>query len=102
MLHLERPLCPTHPAQHYIGYADDLAARIQKHTAGNGSRFMQVAKQRQIGFQVARVWRGDRTFERSLKRRKSANRLCPICAGAVQMGLQELSPAQIADALIPF
>lgn len=33
-------------------------------------------------FRVARTWRGDRNFERRLKNRKNAPRLCPICRGS--------------------
>ena len=35
LLHFERPIAPgRHTAQHYIGHAVDLAARIQTHVRG--------------------------------------------------------------------
>lgn len=40
---------------------------------------MRVLRAAGIGFVVARTWEGDRTFERKLKRRKDAPKLCPIC-----------------------
>lgn len=80
LLHLERPLSPDHTAQHYIGHAYNVSRRVRQHKRGKGARFMQVAKERGIGFKVARVWpEGDWTFERRLKNRKCAPRFCPIC-----------------------
>lgn len=90
LLHFERPIAPgAHTAQHYIGHADDLARRIQTHERGrryNGlgqptgcARIVEVAHERGIRFQVARVWRGGYELERRLKRRKDANDLCPVC-----------------------
>jgi hypothetical protein len=41
---------------------------------------MEVAKERGIGFRVARVWhKRTRSFERKLKNRKNAAQLCPVC-----------------------
>lgn len=79
LLHFDKPISDCHTAQHYIGYTDCLPTRIAAHRHGTGSRFCQVAKERSIGFQVARLWEGDRTFERSLKEKKHAARLCPLC-----------------------
>lgn len=80
LLHFDRPISPgKHTAQHYIGFAADLAARLEEHAAGHGARLTQVAVKRGIGWQVARLWRGGRTLERRLKDRKSAPRLCPCC-----------------------
>ena len=86
LLHFERPISNRHTTQHYIGYADVLQRRIDAHRAGRGARLVEVAAERGIGFQVARVWRGDRGLERQLKRRKEGPRLCPICnAGAFRL-----------------
>jgi len=78
LLHFERPL---HHAQHYIGYAEDLEARLARHRSGNGARLVEVFTVAGIDFTVARTWEGDRDLERRLKRRKNARRLCPICRG---------------------
>lgn len=78
LLHFDRAIADH--AQHYIGYAEDVDARIAEHRAGNGARLMQVCAERGIGFVVAKIWPDeDRTFERWLKRQKHAWRYCPIC-----------------------
>jgi predicted GIY-YIG superfamily endonuclease len=78
LLHFDRPYCH---ARHYLGFACDLDQRIARHRAGDGARLVEVAAAAGIGFVVARTWPGDRTLERSLKRRKASPRLCPICRG---------------------
>lgn len=107
LLHFDRPIAPGHPTQHYIGYASDLAHRIQAHArgryngGGNGcARLCEVAKERGIGFTVARLWLGDRPLERRLKLRKNARRLCPICGQAVAVGYAEEVPAEGIDTLL--
>lgn len=113
LLHFEQPIAPgRHTAQHYIGHADDLAARIQTHERGrryNGlgnptgcARIVEVAKERGIAFRVARVWRGGYELERRLKARKEAPALCPICNPGVRRGLAELTADQISEQLTPF
>ncbi len=80
LLHFERPISPGHTTQHYLGFAEDLDARLERHRKGNGSRLCEVAAERGIGFELARTWGPEtRAFERQLKRRKEAPRLCPIC-----------------------
>ncbi|MFZ5915532.1 MAG: endonuclease [Chloroflexota bacterium] len=84
LLHFDRPIGdPANPrgqAQHYLGYADDLDARIERHRAGNGAAIVRAVNQAGIGWTVARVWPdGDRDLERRLKRRHDGPGLCPIC-----------------------
>jgi predicted GIY-YIG superfamily endonuclease len=76
LLHFAEKL---HHAQHYLGSADDLEARLACHRSGNGARLMEVINEHGIPWQLARTWPGDRTLERRLKRRKEGRRLCPIC-----------------------
>jgi predicted GIY-YIG superfamily endonuclease len=76
LLHFSRRI--SH-AGHYLGYADDLDSRLERHHAGNGARLVQVAAERGIGFILARTWKGDKALERRLKRQKASPRLCPIC-----------------------
>jgi predicted GIY-YIG superfamily endonuclease len=66
-------------ARHYLGYADDLDARIKQHRAGRGSRLLQVINQAGIGWDVVRTWEGDRSLERRLKGWHTGVALCPIC-----------------------
>lgn len=71
---------PYGHARHYLGWADDLAARIAQHADGHGSRLMSVVNAAGIAWDVARTWTGvDRYVERQLKNRGGAARLCPIC-----------------------
>lgn len=80
LLHFETPISPNHTTQHYLGSADDVIARIKKHRDNPDARLLQVAKERGIKFVVARVWTGvPRKFERTLKNRKNAPKMCPIC-----------------------
>jgi hypothetical protein len=73
--------------QHYIGYTDSalsLEARLEAHrtgTNGHGSLMRELSKAG-IGFTLARTWDGDQTFERSLKNKKNARKLCPLCQGS--------------------
>jgi predicted GIY-YIG superfamily endonuclease len=79
LLHFSRPICPTRPTRHYIGWTNDLDVRIREHRRGKGSRLCQVAQQRGITFKLAEVWHGDRQLERRLKNYKNSPKLCPIC-----------------------
>lgn len=67
-------------AGHYIGYADHLPARIAEQLAGKGANLVQVALRNGCILTLARTWAGQgRKFERSLKNRGGAARICPIC-----------------------
>jgi hypothetical protein len=79
LLHFERPISPTHTAQHYLGWTNDLARRLHDHREGRGARLTQVALERGISWRLAAIWPGDRGYERLLKSRKCAPRFCPIC-----------------------
>jgi predicted GIY-YIG superfamily endonuclease len=70
-----------HHARHYIGFTDDLEARLADHRSGQGARLMAVIKDAGLTFEIVRTWSGDRAFERKLKRRKNTPTLCPECAG---------------------
>ena len=77
LLHFDRSY---RHARHYLGYTEDLEARLAAHRAGRGSPLVAAAVRDGIGFQLAATWPGDRTEERRLHRyRNSPRRLCPIC-----------------------
>lgn len=81
LLHFDKPL--KH-AQHYIGWCKDDTAdrRFATHLKGRGSALVRAAIQQGIGVTLVRQWEGKpRTFERQLKNRKNARRLCPCCKG---------------------
>ena len=99
LLHFDRPIGDTsNPrgfAAHYTGWTLDLPARLQDHAAGRGARLMEVVGEAGIGWQLARVWPGTRTRERSLKGSGGAARRCPVC----QLTHLGLGPARPADLL---
>lgn len=77
LIHFETPY--KH-AQHYVGFAKDIAKRLAKHKSGSGARLIQVAQDNGIEWHLARIWKeATRTDERKLKNRGSAKRYCPIC-----------------------
>ncbi|MBC8264184.1 MAG: GIY-YIG nuclease family protein [Anaerolineales bacterium] len=83
LIHFERPIGnlsnPRGQAQHYIGYARDLGARVKAHRSGNGSKIMAAVTQAGVAWEIVRTWEGGRELERQLKRQKNAPRFCPIC-----------------------
>lgn len=91
LLHFNQPLSQgTDPrtgkpraARHYIGSADDLPKRLHEHAIGHGARIVAALLARGGSFSLARQWDADRKFERQLKRRHGAPRLCPICRQGV-------------------
>lgn len=115
LLHFDRPIAPgRHTTQHYIGHADDLARRIDSHRRGryqDGSgcaKLCAVAKERGIGFRVARLWRGGYELERRLKGLKAGRRLCPVCGRELDLRplplkyAEEVPAGEIEDLLLPF
>ena|SRR5579864_3377871 len=70
-------------AQHYLGSADDIPARLADHESGRGARIMAAAKAAGLTWVVARTWPGGRTAERHLKGRKIGSHelrgYCPEC-----------------------
>ncbi|HEY3228559.1 MAG TPA: hypothetical protein VGJ87_05015 [Roseiflexaceae bacterium] len=98
LIHLDRPLAEGHTARHYLGFSTYLPARMEAHRNGTGSRFMQVARERGISWSIARIWPGDRWFERKLKRRKMGPRMCPICRQAARR--RDQLPLDLEDDLL--
>ena len=98
LLHFDRPIGDlTNPrgyASHYTGWTLDLPARLVDHAAGRGARLMEVVGEQGIGWQLARIWTGTRTRERSLKQSGGAARRCPVCCLAA-LGLQPPRPVDV-------
>ncbi len=86
LIHLLRPLGnPNNPrgmASHYLGFAEhDLAARLERHRVGNGSRLMHAVALQGIPWVLARVWEGaSRDDERRLKSLKHVFLVAARCA----------------------
>lgn len=70
---------PYKHAQHYLGYTQDLDARLACHRSGNGARLIEVIQNAGIGWRCVRTWPGGRERELQLKARKESPALCPIC-----------------------
>ena len=71
---------PKGTASHYLGWAEDVDARMVEHRAGRGARILAACVAQGIGFEVVRSWVDlDRSFERRLKRQHNAWRHCPRC-----------------------
>jgi predicted GIY-YIG superfamily endonuclease len=79
MIYLLHISPPYKHARHYIGFANDVTARIAEHRAGTGARLPQVAVEAGSKLVLVRTWPGGRNEERRLKNRKNAPKLCPIC-----------------------
>lgn len=76
LLHFDQPY--KH-ARHYIGWTEDLLARLDQHARGCGARLMTVISRAGIGFTLARVCEGTRATERAIKNCGGAVRYCPLC-----------------------
>jgi hypothetical protein len=85
LIHLDAPIGAGRPrvaqAQHYLGWAAPgrAAARIRQDVGGYGCAVLAEARRLGIGWQLVRLWHGDRNKERQLKQ-NSATRYCPVCA----------------------
>ncbi len=68
-------------ARHYIGWTEgEVDVRVDVHLAGQGSPLVRAAVDAGCAVELTRVWAdADRHFERKLKRRREAPRLCPAC-----------------------
>lgn len=67
-------------ARHYIGFSEDVLQRFETHLKGNGNPLVRTVIDSGNTVEFIRFWKGaDREFERKLKNRKNAAKLCPIC-----------------------
>lgn len=84
LLHFARPIGGEgfKSAQHYVGYADDVTARLAQHRNGNGAAITAYLNVIGVEFDVARIWEhAQRDDERRLKNGGHFRDLCPVCAG---------------------
>ena len=90
LIHFDQPIGNPEnrraQAQHYLGSTFRLDARMTEHLTGRGAAIMRAVREKGISWQIARIWPGDRAFERKLKRRKEGPKLCPLCRAAGQPG----------------
>lgn len=69
---------PYKHARHYIGWTNDLARRLTRHTVGRGARLMDVVTKAGIYWNVVRIWSGSRKKERAIKNGHAVHH-CPVC-----------------------
>lgn len=81
-------------ARHYIGWTEGpVGLRVNAHMTGSGSPLVRAAVAAGCAVELVRVWENaDRHFERALKRRKEAPRLCPVCCA--RAGRKPYDPAE--------
>jgi len=78
---------PYRQAEHYLGSAAGLAARLRQHGTSQGARLLQVQADAGGGFVLARTWPGGRDVEYRLKARKESPALCPHCTPGTRRGI---------------
>ena len=99
LLHFD---APYKHARHYIGFAEDLDARLILHQRGEGARLLAAIIGAGISFTLARTWTGDRTLERRIKNLGGAARVCPICSPHRHWGEFHDDASRLAvDTLVP-
>lgn len=89
LLHADRPYVGAQSdpnkkiqiAQHYLGWAKSLSARLYHHARGTGGNLTRVWHENGITFTLVRTWSGTRSDERKLHNYKHNNHLCPVCQG---------------------
>ena len=76
LLHFDRPI---YGAQHYLGWATNVARRVAVHHRGRGARLVAQALSAGIHVDLVRVWPDvDQAKERALKR-NGPKSYCPKC-----------------------
>ena len=93
LLHFDEPISDGHTTQHYMGWSEEIQARMNAHRNGQGARLTEVAAERGIAFEIVRLWAGSRSDERRLKNNKNHPKYCPLCAAraANPRNLQEVT-----------
>jgi predicted GIY-YIG superfamily endonuclease len=76
LLHFDRPY---RHARHYCGWTTNVPERLATHATGRGARLLEVVAADGIGWQLARIWIGNRHRERAIKNQGGLSRSCPLC-----------------------
>jgi predicted GIY-YIG superfamily endonuclease len=82
LVHFGRPIgSRRHQAQHYIGWAQDVDARIGEHLAGRGARILAYVASQDIAVVTYVLATGaTRADERRVKRHRHHAHYCPLCS----------------------
>jgi predicted GIY-YIG superfamily endonuclease len=77
LLHLDRQ---SGGGSHYVGFAQDIAARVRKHWADEGAAYTRLAVRRGIALHLVRVWpKAGKDTELRIKRCGGGVAYCPWC-----------------------
>jgi predicted GIY-YIG superfamily endonuclease len=72
---------PRGKAAHYLGWAQNIEARIAQHRAGRGGRLPRAVMLAGYELRLVRTWPGaTRQLERALKDCHRLAKVCPVCA----------------------
>jgi len=85
LFHFNAPLGnlsnPRAQARHYVGFSDDLDARIKQHLAGKGAKIVAAALKQGLVFELYH-WPAPLASEKLIKRRKETHVFCPACCAS--------------------
>lgn len=82
LLHFSQPY--KH-ARHYIGWTENVDARLIEHRSGRASKLTAAAVAIGIDFTIARTWQGTRSDERRRHIAGNGARRCPLCREAKRL-----------------
>lgn len=84
-------------ARHYLGWTEgDVDDRLAVHLSGQGSPLVRAVVAAGIEVELARTWtEADRHFERQLKKRREAPRLCPVCCAREGKTPRDPAPREV-------
>lgn len=95
VVHFAQPLAH---ARHYIGWTQNLPARMSQHRAGYGGRLMAAVQAAGIDWTVSYTELGDRYRERQLKNQSSAaRRFCWLCKVEKLIATSGFTPHVLTD-----
>ena len=78
---------PYRQAEHYLGSAAGLAARLRQHGSCDGARLLQVQAEAGGSFVLTRTWPGGRVVEAYFKAQRQSPKLCPRCTPNTRRGV---------------
>lgn len=93
LFHFNAPLGnranPRAQASHYIGFAEDLDARLAKQLAGRGAKIVAAALKQGLVFEIYH-WPACLATEKLIKKTKKTALYCPACCAAAGRKLRAL------------
>lgn len=91
-------------AGHYLGFADNIPARVELHRTGrSGAKLTEAASAAGCRMFLVRTWAGGRKDERKLKGLRNAKRtgslarLCPACQSLLKLDCAKGILSPLAD-----